>query len=1821
MVFRKVIAAVLTAAVVLTSASYADVVYATEITETESVSADETVPVVTDASEPANEEAVVPAQEGGSNEDTPETTEKSTENETSEEEKVDTEKPEDVKESEDVKEPSDGEVKDAAQETTATDTEFTEIAGDEYEMSTESFLKSTDYFTLDGGTLKIKDDAKLEEDVVIPANCTRIPDTIFKGNRTVKTIRFDKYYIDGGGDRRYEQLLNTIDPGAFENSAIEEIIGLPAGVTAIPDSCFAGSNIKLITYETNVDTTNSTIQNYSYSIRSIGNEAFRGTTLDRTSFKFYACTAIGSSAFEDSNVTEVILPNDENLGNITIGNYAFKNCSKLSTFGQSSGDWPKKITSIGTSAFEGTALTYVNLGSIELQQDGQVAKKSLYPSTFKNCTKLTSFTFPNKSVEVADNLFSGCTSLAYVSFPEPTETPAYKGIEKIEYNAFYGCTALKSISLYNTHEIQQLAFGGCTNLKEVLFDYKPDPNVSGDRLDIEDSAFFFNTKKAKGYVMKGYDDDVLRAYAIKHDYSYETLNEKYEVKKSENDQFAKTRVEVTPAKVLPGEKVTITVTPAGGTSLTNLVLKGKKTSNQYKDYEIVSFTASKQVFSFEMPLNGEGRGPENIDVEPYTTANKDIVVSNLEYDLLNDENQPIDKNDYSGSYDNIDCGKKYRIRMQDTGSTPPELPTWLWSFSSNKPNVVAVSANGIVSSLGPGEATITCRMLNGRATKSFKIFVGNKQRIRKVVVHGENNDWTGGVIKPNGKKLELDTKTVTIDGVEKHYPRIRLAKSLAAIEDIKFKVNIDAFADPAVADSSVIKSNWKTTDTTIAVVQSASSTENSNTITIKKGAEGEASIDISYLNEGEKKVNQEEDEDNETFVIVEIWDDTPRIAEKEITVNAQKEQNLVTLFNSYADKDTAHENDPDNPDKIGLSSGKIYEDGMFRVFYDRECTKKCTDFTVTYDKLSQRMNFVTTPEYDDRTAIGKTNTYKGLWLDVTLHDRGKYIIPLPTVKIVNTPLSPRLTTTGKFNLFYNTTATDAEKGTVSFTHNLANENLTNVRFVSTQNYKDYGRRAVEKIDGGVTDRFSDNFGVAVIGNTGNKSWRVSRKQIDRADAPNYIYTDTAGKAITAGYVYLYFGGYKYPVMMSYTVPTEVTAPRYVLDYTSGTAHTEVVGQHFTIHLLNATNKIKVPLDRLDDGADGLVIDETTSRNDSVSRDQTVLRADIAGPEYGIRIGIPAAPARGAVTLRIHMTTWSDYDGKTTVPKYLRYNFTVNTTSALPTIRFNSVRPTFNLAYTNEVQKITATNSMPNFLPLVGFKNLEFNGNAAALARTPFVKNLIVKTNSNPIAFDDPDMVDTNGVLNIELPKDGEGHGTFPKGTYNYKITPVISFGGDPNNTKDLTPLTFSVVVTDNKPILRLTNATFTINYNNTIVKSGTPESYVDTSFCETKYTLTNLMTGTTMQDYKVDLSSAKYTAAKSVPEAYNKDTLIDTPYGGLALTKVTQPDEGATFRLYRNDPVPMPPATFSYVYTVSGAKIKKGNGTNDPVATLAPFNVTVRGVSTAPATTVTAAGNVNFVDALSTITYTFNVKNVPAEVTAARVQDHTGGQPVNSKRFDISRVAGASNKYSLTIKSDPWADPTDIKPNVTYKERIFFKLEATGDREYYVDVNVRPVQTFPRLTASSSRDYIYAGEDTDAHSSADLNRSLTCYVTVPAAQRLNYQVVSKRVLGGPADYPAYATKADGSYTNPANPVAIYNGVRWAANTPDSYKRAFEITDVECLADAAGKPTGTYRFRIRLKNAAAIVQNKQMTLNFLVYMHGQATNTAGVPASIKLTVRK
>ena len=247
----------------------------------------------------------------------------------------------------------------------------------------------------------------------------------------------------------------------------------------------------------------------TYSVTSIGYDAFRNC-YELTSVTIpNSVTSIGSSAFRDcTRLTGITIPNSVT----SIGNYAFNYCTWLKTVinfsdltlskrstsngyvayyadkvynapnGFIDGDFiwyenedrmtlvgylgnateltlpadykGKSVTSIGSSAFYGCS----GLTSVEIPN----SVTSIEEEAFYGCTGLTSIEIPNSVTSISDYTFHGCTGLTSIEIPN--------SVTSIGQSAFYGCTGLTSITIPNNlTSIGNQAFYDCTGLKKAIW--------------------------------------------------------------------------------------------------------------------------------------------------------------------------------------------------------------------------------------------------------------------------------------------------------------------------------------------------------------------------------------------------------------------------------------------------------------------------------------------------------------------------------------------------------------------------------------------------------------------------------------------------------------------------------------------------------------------------------------------------------------------------------------------------------------------------------------------------------------------------------------------------------------------------------------------------------------------------------------------------------------------------------------------------------------------------------------------------------------------------------------------------------------------------------------------------------------------------------------------------------------------------------------------------------------------------------------------------------------------------------------------------------
>ena len=187
------------------------------------------------------------------------------------------------------------------------------------------------------------------------------------------------------------------------------------------------------------------------SVTSIGKSAFKGCSKltsvtinsDAIINKAYTSSSSNLSNIFGSQVTKYII-GDNVKG---IGNYAFYNCSSLSSI-----TIPNSVISIGNYAFSGCS----SLTSITIPN----SVTSIGNYVFYNCSSLSSITIPNSVTSIGNYAFSGCSFLTSVTIPN--------SVTSIGSSAFSGCSFLTSVTIpESVISIGSSAFNDCLSLTSV----------------------------------------------------------------------------------------------------------------------------------------------------------------------------------------------------------------------------------------------------------------------------------------------------------------------------------------------------------------------------------------------------------------------------------------------------------------------------------------------------------------------------------------------------------------------------------------------------------------------------------------------------------------------------------------------------------------------------------------------------------------------------------------------------------------------------------------------------------------------------------------------------------------------------------------------------------------------------------------------------------------------------------------------------------------------------------------------------------------------------------------------------------------------------------------------------------------------------------------------------------------------------------------------------------------------------------------------------------------------------------------------------------
>ena len=219
-----------------------------------------------------------------------------------------------------------------------------------------------------------------------------------------------------------------------------------------------------------------TYNDVSYSVAAIQYDAFRGcNTLTSVTIP-ETVTEIKSAAFRGTGLTSIFIPKSVT----SIEGYVFHDCGSLASivvddenayydsrdncnaiinkslnrldYGCSNTIIPTSVKSISSSAFMGRT----NLTTIVIPDNITY----LLGNTFEGCSNLVSVTLSNNLNRTGSREFYGCNSLKSITIPESlTEIKAY---------TFYSCSSLASIEMPSSITyIDDYAFSGCSSLKEV----------------------------------------------------------------------------------------------------------------------------------------------------------------------------------------------------------------------------------------------------------------------------------------------------------------------------------------------------------------------------------------------------------------------------------------------------------------------------------------------------------------------------------------------------------------------------------------------------------------------------------------------------------------------------------------------------------------------------------------------------------------------------------------------------------------------------------------------------------------------------------------------------------------------------------------------------------------------------------------------------------------------------------------------------------------------------------------------------------------------------------------------------------------------------------------------------------------------------------------------------------------------------------------------------------------------------------------------------------------------------------------------------------
>lgn len=1050
------------------------------------------------------------------------------------------------------------------------------------------------------GLIRKKADVELKGTVTIPASARKIPKGIFNGNAKVVAVNFPA-----------NSQLTEIEAGAFEDSAITSF-AMPDGVKEIQEATFKNSKLAEITFGAESELT------------IIGKEAFGRTPLKKMDVPGKV-KEIGDSAFYNCSVLNSI-----NLNKVEkLGKDVFLNCKALKGIG-----WSDRLKAIGNAAFSGTGLT-----SIALNNDigRNITEWGSY--IFENCTSLVTVKLPDNITRIPTGMFKGCTAVTSLTIP--------KTCTIIEREAFAGTSLTKIDIPLNVAFIESEAFADCQKLTEVTIRQKGAGEAGESTVSIATDAFPLKTLKFKGY------DGTVEDYVNKRNYAgytFETLFSDLSVTVTVNNK-SYGKATVNKKKARQGDTIEVTVTPNEGYRLRaseftyNSTPITKLKEEKQEKQENGENGQKSQVFTFVMP-------DEDVDVYVYFEKARAYGTFIPEIEQTDNTWAPDFYEERSNKWVLTFPVSGLSGRLVVTTSKDGELGRWQFTYTSSNTKVAVVDSEGRIYARGKGTANITA---------TLKADTGRKCTIKVVVDDDADVDYDNIELKfSNLKKGKLTEETIGTGDSKQTYKVIEYTKGNLRKNEMSFDVSMN-ITERNYSRNLYLNSSWTSSNKEFVYVDNEKVDNNANTIRVKKGVSGEASVTVSITNgkTGKNKVTFYEES-----IIIRVIDTTPRLVQSTLTVNSQCQKGTAFDLLSVYD----YEVDP--------LSLEIVQAVTTKGITDYEKTEAAGYVTVTYDSAADRHYLELTSAGRQFLADNKNGkTYnkmyiKGEYRNSEDADAGaeEFLTPIKSLVLTKKDLKPKVKLSGKLNLFFNSSASEEEQGKVTVTQSLKDLEVARYRLVSAANK--------DKPDT-EDDPLRNNFDIdekGVICRSGNELER-----------------DAKGKVVTSGYLEITYEGYE-PCYTKITIPTQTTKPAYVLSKTKATVNASSTGYGIQLQLLDRKTKKPISLDALNELS--YDVTKTTEGIFEAMDTSTARQTDT------ITLQIKT-PQKGKAVINVEMDTWNEP---------MKFTFSLSVTGSVPKVKAKNSTLTLNNVCVGKEASTVFTVSQAD-VQLLGMDDVEYAGSA------------------------------------------------------------------------------------------------------------------------------------------------------------------------------------------------------------------------------------------------------------------------------------------------------------------------------------------------------------------------------------------------------------------------------------------------------------------------------------------------------------------------------